>query len=435
MLHMRTAKNRSRGFTLVELLVAVTLAMILSGSIAFVAMQTQRIYSESVAKVDLYARLRYAFSLMENELSRMVPTCDLEFFRDQKAHASRSNNHWDPGEEVKTALNLAGGWGPDTFYNEAPQVVERYYTRQYRRKPPEEHAAFEIYFRAPVRLGGHVILANVEYRLVRAADLVKLPRATGKLAYTRIDLPEVRKVDQDEELSLVRIVRYMEQGLGIVTNAMWTRLVRTHISEISSNVVDFKVEYYARNPYGRTARGGGRGAKAGWFTPQLDRGRNAVELKSPAVEVKGRNVFLKEFIYGTSRLKPPFGGQPPNGILRRAIKMDPRNPRGRSVPTEFQVPQLKFAELAIGDKIYIWRDTRGDYFDGGEFTIQNIVNGRLRFLEPLDTSSWRGDKTGLRFKAAYLPMALRLTLILASRRGDRQHEITRIVRLAAKPSA
>ena len=192
MLRTRTVRAGLRGFTLVELLVAVTLAMILSGSIAFVAMQTQRIYSESVAKVDLYARLRYAFSLMENELSRMVATSDLEFFRDQRAHASRSNNHWDPGEEVRTAVNTAGGFGSDDYYNEAPQIVERQYVRRQKSGPGQKHAAFEIYFRAPVRHSGRVLLANVEYRLARAEDLVRLPPSSGKHAYTRAQVPEVR---------------------------------------------------------------------------------------------------------------------------------------------------------------------------------------------------------------------------------------------------
>jgi len=48
-----------KGFTLVELLIALGLAMALSGSIMWVAVATTRIYNSSVAMVELYSRLFY----------------------------------------------------------------------------------------------------------------------------------------------------------------------------------------------------------------------------------------------------------------------------------------------------------------------------------------------------------------------------------------
>jgi len=428
---MLRKRIRRAGFTLIELLVAVALAMMLSGSIAFVAMQTQRIYRESVAKVELYSRIRFAFSRMENELSRMVRTSDLEFFRDQRNIDTKDNRHWDPGEEVRALVNTAGGFGGDTYYNEGPEIVERYYTRTWPGKPPTKHAAFSIYFRAPTYISDRLVLANVEYRLVRAEDLVKLPPDNGQVPYTRTQLPDVVKVDGSTQLSLIRIVRYLKPGMDIVTNAMWTRLIRSHISELCSNVLEFKVEYYARNPY--RGRGVFR-ARAGWFTPQEDFKDPVEPLAKPfrVTQAEG-DVFVKEFVYGSSRQRPSFGRPRLRGIIRKAIKIDPMNPRGLTRPAEFQVQRLLFTELNVGDTIYLWRNSSGDYFNGGEFTIKNIVrNGMLRFFEPIDTSSWKGDKTGIQFKAGYLPSALRLTLVLTDRKGKNPYKLTRVVRITTK---
>jgi len=108
-------------------------------------------------------------------------------------------------------------------------------------------------------------------------------------------------------------------------------------------------------------------------------------------------------------------------------------PTGNPVLPYFYVGNLKFAELGIGDTIYLWPDQSArQYFDGGEFTVRNIVNGRLTFVEPVETSAWRGDKTGIRFKAAYLPHALRLTMVISDREGKYTHRLQRIVHMATK---
>ena len=428
------------GFTLVELLVGLALATVLAGSIMVVATQTQEIYRRTMAQVELFARLRYAFSRMETELARMVATSDLEFFVDSQMELMRNNNHWDEKEEINSPLNLAGGWAPrqqERFYNEAPQIIERTYVRRYRSGRETEHDAFEIYFRAPVTHGGQIRMANVEYRLVKAEDLVRLSGRddVATRSYSHAVLPPVVDAEQATELSLVRIVRYMERDEQVFTRTNWNALMRTHIAEISSNVVDFRIEYYARNPY-RGAAGSGTGMKAGWYTPRMDWGSEAVELPSVRTQYAGKDVFIKEFIYGTSRVQNPWdarGAAPPRGIIRRGIKLDPRNPSGRPVPPQFFVSRLLFAELGVGDTLYIWpsMDARLP-FAGGAFTIKNIVNGRLQFVEPLETAGWLADKTGLRFKAAYIPMQLRLTISISDRDGRTRHRLQRIVRMATK---
>lgn len=422
-----------KGFTLVELLIVLGLAMALSGSIMWVAVATTRIYNSSVAMVELYSRLRYAFTIMENELARMRATCDMEFFVDSQASPDKSNRHWDEKEEIDTPVNLAGGWGPETYYHEAPEIVERYYIQVDRRGEETPRPAFEIYFRGPVMLGGKMRQANIEYRLVKADDLVALLATAKKgavLTYSRSSLPPVARVATGTELSLIRVVRYMERDIETLVRTDLKSLMRAHVSELASNVVEFSIEYYLRNPYG-VAGSGVRGAKAGWFTPAKDYGRGAVELPTYRTQDGGGEIYIKEFAYGSSRLQPRV--KPPRGIIRKGIKVDPRMPSGNPVLPYFYVSNLKFAELGIGDTIYIWPDMSSQQpFEGGEFTIRNIANGRLSFAEPIETSSWRNDKTGLRYKAAYLPHALRVTMVISDREGKLAHRLERIIRMATK---
>lgn len=445
-------RKYGQGFTLIELLVAIGLSMVLSVSIMWIATQTQKIYNRSVNQVELYKKLRYAFSLMENELARMVPTSDLEFFVDINTGAVGSNGHWEPNEEIRSAINLAGGYGGDDLYTEAPQIVERYYYRENKReKRNDKLPAFEIYFRAPVRFGNAIIQSNVEYRLVKATDLVKLMASVPgnrkpKIPYTKKQLPRVVSAKESEELSLVRIVRYMKKSLEILEKPMWNDLMRTHLTEISSDVESFKIEYYACNPYGRVSDKGARAGEpmAGWYTPALDRRSTAVEM--PTIEVSEANnesAFVKQFIYGTSRMTslfPPSKREirPPRGIIRRAIKMDPRsNARMDTRPPLFYVPQ-QFGELGVGDTVYLWPDQSANQpFYGGEYTVKNSTYRGLVFHEPIETSSWRRDKTGLRFKAAYLPMALRITMVLSltTDKAKATQELKRIIRLKTKTNA
>ncbi len=442
---------KRRGFTLIELLIAISLAMLLAMAIMMVATQTQRMYDDAVKRVELFKQLRYAFSMMENEVARMIPSCDLEFFVDRKNSIMTDNGHWDPNEEVRSEVNLAGGYcgdrvNCDRLYTEAPQIVERYYERKNPGGEMERLAAFEIYFRAPVRLGGAVRQANIEYRLVKAKDLVALSKTKvkdpTKIPYTDSQLPRVKAVEWDEELALVKIVRYMEKGEDILRKPMWTKLMRTHLSEICTDVDAFSIEYYLSNPYGGVSLKGGerRPPTAGWFSPSKDRGKTAAEYPALAISEGSRTIYIKRFMYGTSETNITMTGTAPmRGMIRKAIKMDPRsNARTNTYPASLYVPN-QFSELGVGDTIYLWPDPDpNQYFSGGEFTIKNKTYRGLVFEEPIKTDSWQSlQKSGIRYKAAYLPMAFRFSLVLAHREGDKavKNELKRIIRVTTKSDA
>ena len=74
------------GFTLVELMVAMALMMILTGSVVFIFMQAQEIFLTVDARVQVYQYARYSFDQMERDLANIVHTRDMEFFNDQPSN-------------------------------------------------------------------------------------------------------------------------------------------------------------------------------------------------------------------------------------------------------------------------------------------------------------------------------------------------------------
>ncbi len=80
----------ARRMTLVELLVAVALGMILIGVITFVWIQSNRIFTTTIHRLETYQRLRTVMDTMERDLANTARTIDMEFFVD----------HVPPGQTV-----------------------------------------------------------------------------------------------------------------------------------------------------------------------------------------------------------------------------------------------------------------------------------------------------------------------------------------------
>ena len=73
---------KAAGFTLVELMVALALAAMISVSIMFISSQARMAYQETVKKVDVYNRFRYVLGEIEKDVRGWIPTSDLEFYTD-----------------------------------------------------------------------------------------------------------------------------------------------------------------------------------------------------------------------------------------------------------------------------------------------------------------------------------------------------------------
>ena len=105
------SRPRRSGFTLMELMVAVMLSMMLTGAITFIAVQAQTFHTETTAKVELFQKVSFALGILEDELGRMIPTSDLEYFSDSQTDPKKRNRHWDPSEGIKDRGNLKTNLG------------------------------------------------------------------------------------------------------------------------------------------------------------------------------------------------------------------------------------------------------------------------------------------------------------------------------------
>lgn len=91
-----TARTRGRGLTLVELMVAIGLGAILIGVITFVWLQSNKIFSSTIHRLEAYQRLRIVLDQMERDLANTNRTVDMEFFQDNFPTAPAGpNGHFD----------------------------------------------------------------------------------------------------------------------------------------------------------------------------------------------------------------------------------------------------------------------------------------------------------------------------------------------------
>ncbi len=388
-----SAASAAGGFTLLELLVALTLAAVISLCISTVGTQAQRIYHTTTTKVEVYQKFRYALNDMETALRGWEPTTSLEYFIDkpQSTQGGFKNGHWDDGEELGIhGPNLDGGQAGE--YDEGAKIFERQYTL---RSGPNvtRHDAFSIYFRGPVTVDGVVKLANIEYML---AD----PR---EIEDDRISaIPE--EVEDNASFILLKTVRYLDIN-GENYDRSSTDVAQKFI-EICPNVTDLRIEYFYDNIFDQ---------KPGAFVaPSTERA--LVDSEKPPTEID-TDVWMKEFLYGGFR---DFS----KGVAY-AGRRDVQN--GVDDRPFFQAQGganvNRFSQLGVGQSLSIWSEGSSK-FPPGDKTISRNDNGRLFFQEQIDSSNWEGNQTGLRFRAAYVPSAIRISIRVLNDEGREPRTLT-----------
>lgn len=90
-------KRTRHGLTLVELLIAVALGVILVGVISFVWMQSNRIFSSTVNRLETYQRLRVLLDTVERDLANTARTTEMEWYQD-----TDDNGFWNSGDLLVT---------------------------------------------------------------------------------------------------------------------------------------------------------------------------------------------------------------------------------------------------------------------------------------------------------------------------------------------
>ena len=396
--HSRISNGQS-GFTLLELLVALTLAAIISLIISQVGNDAQKMYDTTISTVETYQKFRYAMDDISENLSKMVPTASLEFYNDR----GRTRGYWDEGEEIPNSAgpNMDGGI-PDE-YDEAATVFERtYILSDPRPNEPEVHSNDSIYFKAPVEINGITRMANIEYFL---ADPKLLEAGAGNDG----------KIPADEELSyadsrrlvLLKAVRYLDIDEKNVRTS--TVIVRKAITELCSNVTDFKVEYFYDNPFDKYP--------GGYMSPSVEETRELVDTE---FEIrKERGTYVRPFLYG--------GFKSRTRTTARAGIRELESGSFKPVLFNYARSKLKFSQLKPGDKMYVWTDGSSQ-FPSREYSMLYNSMGRLMFNEPIPSSTWSQDPGGLRFRAPYVPPSFRISVRVLNEKGDEPRTLTMVVK-------
>jgi hypothetical protein len=428
-------------------MVALALAAMLSIMIMMISTTAQETYTQTVQRVEVYNQFRLVIDRLREDIGNWIPSQELEFYTDGKGKAARRNFHYEPGEEL-----------PDRSDEHGPGVVdggivgkydEYAYIEQGQYRSVEQaqlelgdrrgkiHDAYKMYFRTMTYVDGQVREANVEYLLADAS----LPWVKGTPQPPREVNPEGIR-----NLALYKIVRYLKIDERILTNMNKVPIER-RVIEVATNVTDFRVEYVTQNPFSRSKKKGG----PKFVTPEQDydsyseRATRPKRLKKGKFDVTSR--YRKTFGYGSVSLAVKFDlataspakfgdqGLKNLGTISEPVRMGFR-----------RNPNVVFAELSPGDQIYVFTQSeRGGgkassnsigrlaAFPAGTYTIKSNIQGMLEVVEDIDSSTWgTQDQTGIYYKAAFLPAAVRVTLRMVDKDGLNPKTMQQVIAMRRK---
>jgi prepilin-type N-terminal cleavage/methylation domain-containing protein len=346
------------GFTMLELLIAVTLMAILTSAVGYVFVTAKNLFVQADSTIQIYQNARNALDVMERELSVMEKTHDINFFIDSGVTA---NKHFDQGEQH---------WGlgnrlepPDPSYAYAMTIYGNEYPDPGSAYRP--HRADIIYFKSLTMVGGKERSALIIYRL-DTADPTK-PILKKYVLYKKID-PTTSSYTYIEE---------PPDGTG---------------QDICLYVSDFEVKYYYDSP--------------------LD----SLPPDFVSIPVNTKQVFC--YI----------------GIMRQGT-IDASGAFSASGYTGTRHIDL-FAQIGARDRVYLydgqpkgengWSST-----NDSDYLIDTIdKNGKITFVtaEPPIPK----NITGVNFRAAYLPGALKITLKVMDAKALQRRTITRIIKIKTR---
>lgn len=227
-----------RGLTLVELLVAVSLSVILIGVMTFVWIQSNKIFSTQLNRIETYQRVRVIMDTMERDLANTQLTTDMEFFTDNDQDgfydaaadtlmpASKGGLDFRaPNDEIdpllgKPEFNLGAGDvlnGPD--FVRAPTVIspDPYEITTDGYLEGRSYWRDEVYVRSFITIGDKNRPALIHYRLVQT------PGTGGTV-------PNGRSM-------LRRRIWYRDSATGLVTDQT------DQVSILAADICDLKIGF------------------------------------------------------------------------------------------------------------------------------------------------------------------------------------------------
>jgi prepilin-type N-terminal cleavage/methylation domain-containing protein len=400
---MSSARNsRRRGLTLVELMVAMALMTVLTGTIIFIFAQAQTIYAHVDAKVKVYQYARTALDTMERDLANVVKSADMDFFQD----GSPKNGHYDPGEALNNQIGmdmteekrLGLPMPPGNYHYGMTVRSPKYYTNQLFNDQLKQHAHDSIYFKTITLYQGQTMAAIVEYALI---DMVKERPKLQKRVWC------VTGTDPNSGRPLVN-------GSATATTPQE--------SDLCLYVTDVKFQIFVKNnTKGLTPTEP--------FTPgTFYSAQDLVDAYMDPITKQQPFPALRNYWLGKS------GAQPGSADYMIMCIYDPAHDPGQTDMGRFDkadnglfhtAGDFPFPMLGPGDKVYPvkgWRDVPG-------------VGKRIEFMERLSTTSPTypsgPPQNECAYRAAWLPPAVRVTLKIKDEKAKEIRTISRTFKVLA----
>lgn len=265
-------KRTRRGLTLVELLVAVALGVILVGVISFVWMQSNRIFTSTVNRLETYQRLRVLLDTVERDLANTARTTEMEWYDDVD-----DNGFWTTNDRLYTHGGTAGN--PNTAV--APAFRAPADTADPLSGAPEfgaNQVAFNnfVYFFAPFVLSPDPYTIDVEDYLTERQywrDEVMVRTFALADGVNRPALVHYRLVQPapGQRSVLRRRMWYLnDQGLMVAPPGTATSPMTDRFSLLAEDVCDFKVAFFFKESAG--SQTGSSQANGYWYDVGHDYG-------------------------------------------------------------------------------------------------------------------------------------------------------------------
>lgn len=425
--------RRSRGITLIELMVAMALMTVLTGTIIFIFSQAQNIYAHVDAKVKVYQYARTALDTMERDLSNVVNSPDMDFFQD--GAGGIKNGHYDPGEELGNGIGIDQTEekilgmpmkGPNPYHYGFTLRQPKYYSNPLFKDNLRLHSHDSIYFKTITEAQGQTVAALVEYALV---DMLKeRPKLQKRMwVLTGVD-PQTN--------------RLVINGPPVAGNTTQTTPV---LQDLCLYVTDVKFQIFVKNNrlgLNQTDR----------FTPGTF--YTAQDLIDDKIDpVTGVAPFTAPMMnyWGGTRFQ-----QPGQGDYMVQCYYDPAHNGSSTDPGVFDQkdnglfhtssnPPFDFPMLGPGDHIYIFDLSPNALQNAGIPSTDYTIKGwrdvpgegpRIEFVERIQTTSpsFPGNPNGTlqcAYRAGWLPPAVRVTLRIKDEKAKEIRTISRTFKVLA----
>ena len=385
-------RRQFKGFTLVELMVAMTLGVILTGAIVFIFVQSQKIFTEMDAKVSVYNYARTAFDIVERDLANTAKTSDMEFFQDSDSDGIQG--HYDVRNGDPESVPVTSPFGDPHFLI---NKQEKYIYGVTLHQPPEYkgfdgkmHRHDSIYFRTVTSVNGQTKPVLVEYALDYRRKSDGSLRLLPVLIRRHWSITKVKKTLGGPEITL------NTDNKGIET-------------ELCLYVTDVKFEFYLQDK---------RSGRPGRFFSAEQACKAPTGNVSTAVNIHMRNFAtdggFKIACFYDHRYAPnkqidkgKFDQKRQMLITEKFFNFPMSEVGDRIFLSNFSVPKAKARDLTIKSI---------ERFDTGAGTGGSPTSAKygIRFNELLP--DYPKDPT-CEFRTGFLPSMIRMTLKIKDRKG------------------